>query len=137
MLSPEQQWMLLRASLICRGHGLVRRGLLTWEFDIRPTPLGRTYTVLIKYRKRGMPEAYVLAPDLNLLAEGRRLPHVYSCKPVRLCLHYPKHKEWSPEHSIADTIVPWAYLWLTYFEDWLLSNEWKGGGKHPGEEDES
>jgi len=129
--------MRLRASPICHGQGLVRRGILTWKFDIRPTPLSRTYAMLLKYRKQGSPEVYVLAPDLNILAEGRRLPHVYSNKPVKLCLHYPKREEWSPAHSIADTIVPWAYLWLTYFEDWLLSDEWKGGGKHPGEEDES
>ncbi len=129
--------MRLRASPICRGRGLVRRGELTWEFDIRPTPLGRTYAMLLRYGKHRMPEVLVLAPDLNALAEGRRLPHVYSSKPVRLCLHYPKHDEWSPAYSIADTIVPWAYLWLAYFEDWLLTDEWKGGGKHPGEEDES
>lgn len=136
-LTPEQQWMRLRASPICRGHGSVRRGELTWEFEIRPTPLGRIYTMRLKYRRHGTPDVFVVAPDLNSLAEGRRLPHVYSNKPVRLCLHYPKHEEWSPGHSIADTIVPWAYLWLAYFEDWLLSDEWKGGGKHPGEEDDS
>ena len=29
------------------------------------------------------------------------------------------------------TVVPWTSLWLFYFEDWLASNEWKGGGEHP------
>jgi hypothetical protein len=33
--------------------------------------------------------------------------------------------------KISDTIVPWAVLWLYYFEDWLATDEWKGGGKHP------
>jgi hypothetical protein len=28
--------------------------------------------------------------------------------------------------------VPWTALWLFYFEEWLVSNEWKGGGEHPG-----
>lgn len=129
--------MRLRASPICRGRGLVRRGELTWEFDVRPTPLARTYSVLLRFRKGEAPEVFVLKPDLNALAGGRWLPHVYSSRPVRLCLHYPKYQEWSPMQSIADTIVPWTYLWLAYFEDWLLTDEWKGGGKHPGEEDES
>jgi hypothetical protein len=31
--------------------------------------------------------------------------------------------------------VPWAYLWLFYFEHWLATDEWQGGGKHPGEDD--
>ena len=32
---------------------------------------------------------------------------------------------------LDQTIVPWAILWLFYFEEWLISNEWKGGGLHP------
>jgi hypothetical protein len=31
------------------------------------------------------------------------------------------------------TIVPWAVLWLYFFEEWLRSGEWLGGGEHPGE----
>ena len=34
---------------------------------------------------------------------------------------------------LDQTIVPWAILWLFYFEEWLSSNEWKGGGMHPEE----
>lgn len=129
--------MRLRGCPICRGHGLVRRGELTWIFDVRPTPLSRTYRVRLQFNKCESPKVVVLEPNLNQLAEGRRLPHVYSTKPVRLCLHYPKNEEWSRADSIADTIVPWTYLWLAYFEDWLMTDEWKGGGKHPGEDDES
>ena len=32
---------------------------------------------------------------------------------------------------LVDTIVPWSILWLFYFEDWLETDEWKGGGMHP------
>ena len=32
---------------------------------------------------------------------------------------------------IDQTFVPWATTWLYYFEDWLISDEWKGSGKHP------
>ena len=75
----------------------------------------------------------VLSPNLNQLAAGRFLPHVYSIKPVRLCLNFPSYGEWTLDKSIAETIVPWAYLWLMYFEHWLATDEWQGGGKHPGE----
>lgn len=34
---------------------------------------------------------------------------------------------------IDQTVVPWTALWLFYFEDWLASGEWKGGGQHPPE----
>lgn len=39
--------------------------------------------------------------------------------------------EWTSEMPLAETIIPWASLWLFYFEDWLVTNGWKGGGEHP------
>ena len=36
---------------------------------------------------------------------------------------------------IANTVVPWATLWLYFFEEWLVSDDWKGGGVHPNEDD--
>lgn len=32
---------------------------------------------------------------------------------------------------ISETIVPWASEWLFYFELWLVTKEWMGGGEHP------
>lgn len=32
---------------------------------------------------------------------------------------------------LCNTIVSWTYLWLYFYEEWLYSNEWKGGGIHP------
>lgn len=134
-LGPEQQWFRLKSSAICRGHGSVRRGELTWEFDMRPSPLSRVYRLRIRQRKYDSPDVYVVSPNLNNMANGRKLPHVYSQKPVRLCLHFPKYDQWTLDKSIAETIVPWAYLWLLYFEHWLATDEWQGGGKHPGDDD--
>src|SRR5687768_3036319 len=130
-LSPEQQWVRLKSSQISQGRGCVRSGELTWEFDVRPHPLSRTYSLRIRFRKVGAPKVFVLNPNLNELAGGRRLPHVYSIKPVRLCLYFPDDNEWTPDKSISETIVPWAYLWLLYFEHWLATDEWQGGGTHP------
>jgi hypothetical protein len=132
-LSPAQQLLWLRANRACCGHGFVKKDELIWSFEACPTPLSRTYQVRLTCKIDGTPSVYVLKPDLNLLAEGRVLPHVYPGKPVRLCLYYPRYQEWTSALSIAETIVPWTYLWLAYFEEWLLSGEWKGGGKHPGE----
>ncbi len=105
-LSPEQQWLRLRASAVSRGHGVVRRGELLWDMQIRPSPLGRLYAVRLRYRRGDTPEVVVVSPDLNELAGGRYLPHVYSTKPVRLRLFDPQTAEWSPSASIADAIVP-------------------------------
>jgi hypothetical protein len=47
----------------------------------------------------------------------------------------PKAGEWNSSRFISETIVPWTSLWLFYFEEWLLSDEWKGGGVHPPHKD--
>lgn len=133
-LSPEQQWIRLKSSSICLGRGSVRNGELIWTFEARPTLLSRAYQIRVHYRKFGSPDVYVMSPNLKELASDRYLPHVYSTNPVKLCLHFPSYDEWTPDKSIADTIVPWTYLWLNYFEHWLATDEWQGGGKHPGED---
>ena len=60
---------------------------------------------------------------------------LYSQKKEKLCLYRPKYREWNPTQHLAKTIVPWLYLWLFYFEEWLVSNDWKGGGEHPPQKD--
>jgi hypothetical protein len=37
---------------------------------------------------------------------------------------------------LDQTVVPWATLWLFYFEEWLRSDDWKGGGMHPEVDDD-
>ncbi|SDA99870.1 hypothetical protein SAMN02927914_06761 [Mesorhizobium qingshengii] len=75
-------------------------------------------------------KAVVLEPDIQLLAGERKLPHVYR-DPLRLCLHLPKAHEWVGSMRLDQTFVPWIATWLFYFEEWLVSDEWKGGGEHP------
>lgn len=33
--------------------------------------------------------------------------------------------------GIANTIIPWTIEWLYYYELWLATGEWLGGGDHP------
>lgn len=130
-LTAAQQFFILKRNAICRGDGALRRRGLVWEFPATPSPLSRTYQVKIEYEEHSTPEVFILDPDLHVLAGDRALPHIYADHPPRLCLYLPGTREWLPEFLIATTIVPWTYLWLFYFEEWLLSNEWKGGGEHP------
>jgi len=53
---------------------------------------------------------------------GRAGNEVYEQNPARLCLSLPGTGEWSPAKRISETIVPWTYLWLWYFEEWLASD---------------
>lgn len=130
-LTAAQQHFDLRACELCRGEGSVRAGQLTWTYDVAPTALSRLYTVRIEQRQGDHPKTFVVSPDLVALGDGRRLPHVYAQKPPELCLFYPKHREWDASQLISRTIVPWTSVWLFYFEEWLFSDDWKGGGIHP------
>lgn len=93
--------------------------------------MSRLYAVRLSYSAQDSPRAVVEDPNLSVLASGRRLPHVYEKEPPRLCLYLPNTGEWQPWMRIDQTIVPWVALWLFYFEDWLVSDDWKGGGVHP------
>lgn len=130
-LTAAQQYFNLKRNAICRGEGALQHHGLVWEFLATPSPLSRAYRVKIKYQEYSTPNVFIIDPDLHVLAGERSLPHVYADHPPHLCLYLPRTKEWSSDLLIATTIVPWTYLWLFYFEEWLLSNEWKGGGKHP------
>lgn len=82
----------------------------------------------------------VVDPPIGLNPRGTGEPphHIYRDQDgigFRLCLYDPREQDWSPVWPIADTIVPWASEWLFYYEGWLLTGEWAGGGTHPSSRD--
>lgn len=136
-LTAAQQFVNLRGNPVSRGDGALRAGRLTWRYSATPLPLGRDYDLRVEFAQGGVPDVYVETPDLHVLAGGRRLPHLYRQRPPELCLYLPKTYEWRPWMRIDQTIVPWSALWLFYFEEWLLSDDWKGGGMHPSDDEDS
>lgn len=102
-----------------------------FEFSIKPTELSREYRILLVYIQGWQPYVYVIYPNIVEISKDRELPHVYSSKNQQLCLTYPSNNEWTNKSSIVDTYIPWISFWLYYFEEWLLTDDWKGGGKHP------
>src|SRR4051794_16124493 len=82
--------------------------ILTWTYDISPSPLGDTYGVKLIYDISKSPNVYVVRPDPLPLAEGKsQLPHCYDQIKQRLCLYYPDGKQWNNGLSLAKTIIPW------------------------------
>ncbi|WP_339145208.1 hypothetical protein [Pseudoalteromonas galatheae] len=117
-----------------------------WEGTIRPTALSRQYHIVIRYTLSKCPVCVVKGPCLSKLAEGRQIPHIYQnqtgIKGTQLCLYLPVVKkknrvsEWQPTMYLVDTILPWASIWLFYFEIWISSDTWFGGGiEHDAVED--
>jgi hypothetical protein len=132
-LTAAQQFLSLRTNPISPGAGSLRAGRLTWRYAAKPSPLSREYGMRIEFAQGGVPETYVDTPDLQALAGDRVIPHLYGREPPKLCLYLPKTYEWQPPMRLDLTVVPWSVLWLFYFEEWLLSEDWKGGGMHPSD----
>lgn len=104
-------------------------GCATWEGYIQPTPLSDVYKVRFQYKITDKPRAFVISPELRYAKGAVRIEHTYSKQEI--CLYLPKSGEWENDKYIAQTIIPWTYLWLYYYEIWLVTGEWEGGGMHP------
>jgi hypothetical protein len=132
--SAAQQFEALRQSpLVLGGCGTLGGGKFHFQYYAQPTVLSRRYLIRISYRQYQRPNVIVMEPDLVVLADNRKLPHVYRQSPPDLCLYLPNTGEWSPDKLISKTILPWSILWLYFFEDWLATDRWNGGGVHPAE----
>jgi hypothetical protein len=135
-LTSAQQYINLRSNPISHGTGALHPGGFTWCYLTTPSAVSRDYGVRIEFKQGSRPEIFVDSPDLHSLSGGRRIPHLFEQRPPRLCLYLPRAGEWQSWMRLDQTIVPWTALWLFYFEEWLGSNDWKGGGIHPEVDDE-
>lgn len=107
---------------------------LVYRLEISPSPVSRIYTCELHVKPGiSFPTMVVVSPDLQALAGKRPLPHIYPYrgKGTKLCLWTPRYEEWTPAMKLIETYVPWAAEWLWYFEHWLATDEWLGGGEHP------
>lgn len=137
-ISIAEQYLSFKRS--CSGTTVITNNdkTILWEGTIQPTPFSREYQVAIKYTLSHSPVCIVKSPDLSVLAADKVIPHTYQnqtgIKGTQLCLYLPSIKkknkisEWQPTMYLAETILPWASIWLLYFEFWLHSGVWDGGG---------
>jgi hypothetical protein len=128
-LNAIQQLLALR-SRYPDGDARLSRGRVVWTGTLRPTPASIAYTVRIEYCEGQQPHVFVVDPPLEDFPDDS-IPHTYS--PTEMCLYYPGEFDQGREF-IADTIVPWASEWLLFYELWLITKEWHGGGIHPADE---
>lgn len=125
--TPVQQLGMLMSKY--GGTGKPTPSGFVWMNDFTPTPLSDTYTLKIEYQIGYYPRTYIVSPKPLALAAGATiLPHTYDTKRQRLCLFKPDFREWSSAMPIADTIVHWAVLWMFFYESWVCTGKWLGGG---------
>lgn len=111
-------------NLLPNARSRIRRRTLTSVFELQPTQDTRRYTIKLYYRLGCRPEVHVLHPTLQVRDDADHIPHSFGAN--QLCLHLDG--EWRPTMSLADTIVPWTSEWLLYYELWLVTGTWQGGG---------
>lgn len=107
---------------------------LRYRFRLSPSDFGRFYLCELRLAPgKRPPELFVLSPDLGALANGAELPHIYPSDGIgiKLCLWWPKQREWIPQMKLMDTYIAWTAEWLWHFENWLATGIWAGGGEHP------
>lgn len=106
-------------------------GKMELLLKLKPTSASIEYEVkLIAKKGKKTVDVFVVNPKIKLYENKRRVPHTYSNG--SLCLYYPKYNEWFYTDSWAETLIPWTSLWLFYYEIWIETGEWLGGGIHPG-----
>ena len=103
---------------------------MVWRAPLQPSAASDSYTIRLEYSLASRPKITVEEPEL-IRPDGKPLPHTFEGD--ELCLHYAE--EWESSDLIVSTIVPWISEWLLYYELWLITGKWHGGGH--GEEGDS
>jgi len=106
-----------------------RSSLLRWRGRVTPADFTESYIVEVEYRSdtRFVPRPRVFVRDpLLRLRNGCGCPHRHGDQEP--CLYFHLGTEWTPRMLLADTIVPWTSRWLYFYEIWLATGEWMGGG---------
>ncbi len=97
------------------------------------------YILKITIDNYGYYKCYIISPQISY-KEGMP-PHIYlldstvdekseTFKRLRICLHLPNSDEYLITSPIVETIVAWAIKWTEFYEIWLITGVWYGGGKH-------
>ena len=116
----------------------------TWEGVLAPDK--REHLVRVRYRvpmvlenitlTDAQPRVQVISPKLERHPDYEEgpIPHIYRSEidpslPY-LCLFSPSLREWDVSDFLADTTIFWANEWLYFYEGWLVTKKWRGGGRH-------
>lgn len=95
------------------------------------------YKILIDYSLNGVVDVYLLEPHIEVVnyteihTYGIKYHRVFRKELLKLCLTRPSKYEWNRRIPLAESFIPWAAEWTEFYELWLLTGVWYGGGEHP------
>jgi hypothetical protein len=111
----------------------IKNNKLVWNGNLRPSALSRWYQIKIIYHDYSLRPKVILYGDIPGITRSD-FPHHFSIdrekNTVELCLHMPYEFD-GREQIIADLIIPWTQEWLYFYEIWLATGKWCGGGHSP------
>jgi len=90
--------------------------------EMSPTASGFRYQIKVVCSEKFYPKIFVT----NMNFDGNRPEHLYEDN--SLCLYLPSSNEYRPEDLVFPKLIDWTALWLYYYEIWLITDEWYGGG---------
>lgn len=102
------------------------RGNQTFTFSLTNQTIGgeevstdfSKYNIRIEYAKTLPPKIFIDDPSI------KKMKHMY--KDRSLCLYHWSKFKWGDDKSIAKTLVPWTYMWIYFYGQWLKTGKWFG-----------
>ena len=106
---------------------IVANSELICVINLQPSEHSDIYKIKITYKiSDRYPKAWLLSPEIKTY-NGETPHHLYKKDKYghdRLCVYYPKDKNWNQQMFIADSFIPWICTWLIAYEYWLITGEW-------------
>ena len=127
-------------SLSEKGTFMIKPTYMQGIVGIRKKDNKPKYLLKIFIENHCAPKVYIISPKIRK-KNGESPPHIYELHSkwnskeqhydtLRLCLYYPVNKEFVYGDMLMPTIISWAIKWTEFYELWLLTGEWFGGGIH-------
>lgn len=128
-------------SLVGRKNILYKCNKLTAYVPIRKESGSAKYVIKIVIYKTGKFQAFIVKPKIKK-CKGQNPPHIYKSNSkwnaikqeydeLCLCLYLPDSGEYNTKDKLIENIISWAIKWTEFYEIWLLTGKWYGGGVHP------
>lgn len=98
------------------------------------------YKIRLDYYVQSSPDVYVVSPVIDMSSSldihtfGLKYHGAYKKELPRLCLTHYDSDKWNSAIMLTESYIPWAIEWTEFYELWLLTGTWYGGGVHPGGE---
>lgn len=130
--SISQQYLEIKSTFPEAKIKLKNHKLIT-NIVLKPTEISKSYSIEIIYFNSGTCETWLKNVPNSIIKSN--IPHIYETdynnRKIKLCLYNPKKFEWANGEWISQTIIPWCIEWLFFFELWIATGTWCGGGDHP------